>query len=170
LIEPSGHSHRIPFVSLPNRLLRGKPPTLKIAPYRPSRKLDTKPPGNQPLNGLRRPQHEGQLQLFRVMITDQITDGSRLPPFELAPPPWDPLPSGQTRIAGRRISRKPLPDGLTCDPEDFSRFNLSHAAMNCNNRTATEFFLNNRWSLRASRFMLISIHYSEIKCYLINDD
>src|SRR4030067_564045 len=64
LIEPSGDSHRIPFVGPPNRLLRGKPPTLKIAPDRPSGKLDTKPPGKQPLNGLRRPQHEGKLQLF----------------------------------------------------------------------------------------------------------
>ena len=121
LIEPSGDSHRIPFVGPPNRLLRGKPPTLKIAPDRPSRKLDTKPPDNQPLNGLRRPQHEGQLQLLRVMVTDQIADGSRLPPFELAPSSFGtPLPSAQTRIARCRISRQPLPDGLTCDPEDFS--------------------------------------------------
>src|SRR5512136_2188697 len=150
LIEPSGDSHRIPFVGPPNRLLRGKPPTLKIAPDRPSRKLDTKPPGNQPLNGLRRPQHEGQLQLFRVMVTDQIADGSRLPTFEFpAPSLGATLPSGQTRIAGRRISRKPLPDGLMRDPEDFNRFPLSHAAINCNNDAATELFLNNRLELKS---------------------
>jgi hypothetical protein len=82
------------------------------------------------------------------MVTDQIADGSRLPTFELPPSSLGtPLPSGQTRIAGRRISRKPLPDGLSCDPEDFNRFNLFHAAMNCNNHAATEFFLNNRLEL-----------------------
>ena len=69
MIEPTGDRHRIPFVGPPNRLLRGKPPTLKMAPDRPSRKPDTEPPDNQPLNGFRRPQYKRQLQLLRVMVT-----------------------------------------------------------------------------------------------------
>jgi len=155
--QPALHSGVVTFVRSPYRFLRRESPPRKITPNRPRRNAQLEPAVNQLSHRLRRPQDKRQFELFRVSVTDKVTNSGSLPSFKPAPFPFRPALSGLERVrASGAIRLDPSVDRMTRNAEDFGDLDMSHAVSHSGNRP-----LSNQFLCGWSKFSSIGFHSSK---------
>lgn len=140
--QPALHSRIVTFVRVPHRFLRRESPPHKIPPNRPRRNTQLEPAVNQLSHRLRRPQDKRQFELFRVSVTNKVTNRGGLPSLKPAPFPFRPALSGLERFRTTSAIRlDPSVDRMTGNAEHFCCLDVSYTISHGGYRPLSNQFL-----------------------------
>ena len=155
--QPLPHRRLIPLVGAAHRLLGSKPPARQIAPNRPHRNAHPERALNQLAHRVRGPQHKREVQLFGMVVRNQLDDRGRLPARKPRPFPFGaPLVNHQGAGAIGAIGLDPPVNGLARDAKYFGSLHASHSFLDGGDRLEANLFLGS-----GSQGARISLHGSQ---------